>query len=380
MKKLIFRKFAQDTLIFFTMVCSVMGLIVWTLQAVNYFDYVTQDGHGLKVYFLYTIYNFPKIIHKIVPFIFFISVFYIIINYDNRNELSIFWTNGVSKISFTNKVILLSIFLTIFQILLGSLLSPFTQYKAREFLKNSNVDFFTSLIKPGKFINAVEGLTIFIENKNDDGTYSNIFLDDTTRGGSRMIYAKNGNLIDDGKKKIFRLYDGKVIDNDEQNIENTETKKTIVNIFEFDQIDFNLADYSSNSILVPKIQEKSSKNLLTCLLIFKKKISEFGSDVKCDKSLSKEINQELFKRFYKPLYIPLIALLCCFLIIVPKNSFRYSKNKKIIFLLTLFVIIFSEASLRYSSISITSTYIYLFIPWVSFTLIYIFFFKRSKNV
>ena len=37
-----------------------MGLIVWTLQAVNYFDYVTQDGHGLKVYFLYTIYNFPK--------------------------------------------------------------------------------------------------------------------------------------------------------------------------------------------------------------------------------------------------------------------------------------------------------------------------------
>ena len=137
MKKLIFRKFAQDTLIFFTMVCSVMGLIVWTLQAVNYFDYVTQDGHGLKVYFLYTIYNFPKIIHKIVPFIFFISVFYIIINYDNRNELSIFWTNGVSKISFTNKIILLSIFLIIFQILLGSLLSPFTQYKAREFLKNS---------------------------------------------------------------------------------------------------------------------------------------------------------------------------------------------------------------------------------------------------
>ena len=135
MKKLIFRKFAQDTLIFFTMVCSVMGLIVWTLQAVNYFDYVTQDGHGLKVYFLYTIYNFPKIIHKIVPFIFFISVFYIIINYDNRNELSIFWTNGVSKISFTNKVILLSIFLTIFQILLGSLLSPFTQYKGKRIFK-----------------------------------------------------------------------------------------------------------------------------------------------------------------------------------------------------------------------------------------------------
>ena len=50
---------------------------------------------------------------------------------------------------------------------------------------------------------------------------------------------------------------------------NNEKKK--INVFGFEQIDFNLADYSSNSILVPKIQEKSSKNLLTCLLIFKKK-------------------------------------------------------------------------------------------------------------
>ena len=376
MKKLIFRKFAQDTLIFFTIVCSVMGLIVWTLQAVNYFDYVTQDGHGLKVYFLYTIYNFPKIIHKIVPFIFFISVFYIIINYDNRNELSIFWTNGVSKISFTNKVILLSIFLTIFQILLGSLLSPFTQYKAREFLKNSNVDFFTSLIKPGKFINAVEGLTIFIENKNDDGTYSNIFLDDTTRGGSRMIYAKNGNLIDDGKKKIFRLYDGKVIDNDEQNIENTETKKTKVNIFEFDQIDFNLADFSTNTITVPKIQELSSKHLVYCLFSKNKNNLEF----KCEESLVKETKQEIFKRFYKPLYIPIIGILCCFLIIVSRNHLKYEKRKKIIFLFTFFILILSETTLRYSASSNLFSLIYLIFPWILFSIIYLFFYLRVRNV
>ena len=73
MKKLIFRKFARDTLVFFVIMCLSIGLIVWTLQAVNYFDFVTQDGHGLKTYFTYTIFNFPKIIHRIIPFIFFIS-------------------------------------------------------------------------------------------------------------------------------------------------------------------------------------------------------------------------------------------------------------------------------------------------------------------
>ena len=70
MKKLIFQKFAQDTLLFFVTMCLTIGLIVWTLQAVNYFDFVTQDGHGLKTYFSYIVFNFPKIIHRIIPLFF----------------------------------------------------------------------------------------------------------------------------------------------------------------------------------------------------------------------------------------------------------------------------------------------------------------------
>ena len=52
MKKLIFNKLYLDTASFFFTSLIIMGLIVWTLQAVNYFDFVTEDGHGLKVYFL----------------------------------------------------------------------------------------------------------------------------------------------------------------------------------------------------------------------------------------------------------------------------------------------------------------------------------------
>ena len=58
MKKLIFKKFAKDTLFFFIIMCLTVGLIVWTLQAVNYFDFVTQDGHGLRTYFSYIFFNF----------------------------------------------------------------------------------------------------------------------------------------------------------------------------------------------------------------------------------------------------------------------------------------------------------------------------------
>ena len=371
MKKLIFRKFAKDTLIFFLIMGITVGLIVWTLQAVNYFDYVTQDGHGLKTYFKYTFFNFPKIVHRIIPFIFFISLFYLLISYEEKNELSIFWINGISKVDFTNKIIFLSIILMLFQIFLGGLLSPYAQYKARESIKNSNVDFFTSLIKEGKFINAVDGLTIFIKSKNEDKSFSNVFIEDSTKNNSKMIYAKKGIIIDDNQKKTFQLFRGKVLNN--------EKKK--INIFEFDQIDFNLADYSSNSIMVPKIQERSSPDLINCVLIFlKKRIPQGEESVSCNKTSKNEINQELIKRFYKPIYIPIIGLLCCFLIIVPKNNFLYVRNKRLVFLATFFLIVLSEASLRYSTASNFFTYLYFAIPWLMFILIYLIFYKRAKHV
>ena len=367
MKKLIFRKFTQDTLVFFAASVLIMALIVWTLQAVNYFDFVTQDGHGLKVYFFYTILNFPKIVHRILPFIFFLSLFYTIVNYELKNELSIFWINGISKIKFTNKIIFFSIIIMIFQIWLGSYVSPISQFKAREYLKNSNVDFFTSLIKEGKFINVVKGLTIFIKKKNDDGSYSDIYLDDSTKNYSKMIYAKYGVIFDNKEQKIFKLFEGKVINNEQ----------TKINIFEFDQIDFNLADFSTNTITEPKVQELSSLKLLSCFFFLKdKNINQF----KCEDSILNEMKQELLKRLYKPLYIPIVTILCCFLIVTSKSNTSYEKNKKIIFTLTFILLVLSETSLRYSASSSLSMVIYLIGPWAMFITAYTLFYKRVKNV
>ncbi len=371
MKKLIFLKFAKDTLAFFLIMCLTIGLIVWTLQAVNYFDFVTQDGHGLKTYFSYIILNFPKIIHRIIPFIFFISLFYIIMDYETRNELLIYWTFGVSKIKFANRIILISLILMIIQILIGGFFSPLTQYKGREYLKNSNIDFFTSLIKDGKFINVVEGLTIFIDKKNPDGSYSNIFLDDSSKITSKIIYAKNGYLIDNNNQKIFKLIEGKVINKD----------KTTINEFKFDEIDFNLADYSTSTILVPKVQELRSKDLINCSInLFRDGPEGKKNNFFCEYSLHNDINQELLKRFYKPLFIPIVGILCCFLLIYPKNNINYEKNKRLVFLVTFFILVLSEATLRYSTTSEFATLVYLMIPWIIFFSIYITFYRMNKNV
>ena len=195
MKKLIFKKFLKDLTSFLLLVSLSIVLIVWVVQAVNFLDFVSEDGHSFKVYFYYTLLNLPKVFSRILPFIFFISLFYMIIKYENNNELIIFWTIGIKKIDFTKVIIGYSLLYILIQISLSAYLVPKSQDLARSFIRSSNVDFFPSLIKAGKFIDTVSNLTIFIENENNDGEFKNIFLKDDLAGPqSQIIYAKKGKL------------------------------------------------------------------------------------------------------------------------------------------------------------------------------------------
>ena len=62
MKKIIYRKLAKDCFNFFLLTILTISTIIWVLQAVNFLDFVIEDGHGFLVYFKYTLLNFPKII------------------------------------------------------------------------------------------------------------------------------------------------------------------------------------------------------------------------------------------------------------------------------------------------------------------------------
>ena len=147
MKKLIFRNFFKDVTLFLIVASISLTLIVWVIQAVNYLDFISEDGHGLKVYFYYTVLSLPKIFYRMLPFIFFISIFFVIIKYESKNELIIFWNNGITKIHFIHNLIIYSLIIIFLQLLLGAYLVPKSQSMARNFIKQSSIDYFPSIIK-----------------------------------------------------------------------------------------------------------------------------------------------------------------------------------------------------------------------------------------
>jgi lipopolysaccharide export system permease protein len=363
MKKLIFRKILKDILYFFLLISLSITLIVWVIQAVNFLDIVSEDGHGLAIYFKYTLLNIPKIFSRTLVFIFFVSVFYIILKYENNNELIVFWSNGVTKRHFVNIIILFSFLFLIIQMLFTSYVVPASQDKARSYIRSSNIDFFPSLLKEKKFIDTVSNLTIFIEEKKKNGILKKIFLkEDIGPDRSQTIYAKRGEIISANEKTYIKLYDGKII--------NAKNKK--VDSFSFKETEIDLSKYKTKTTTYPKIQELSSFTILKCISINYANYFNFKKDLKINCQINDMVVffQEFFKRFYMPLYIPLLALISSLLILKSKDNYRFNNFKNFIFIIGMAFIIFSEVTVRYFGLNIKSNIVFLFLPLILFFLIY----------
>lgn len=371
MKKLIFTKFLKELTKAFFLTGASLSIIVWVIQSVNYLDLVIEDGHGLDIYFKYSLMNFPKIFSKILPLIFFFTLFYKILEYEKKNELLIFWTFGVSKAQFVNILISFSLIIFFVQVLLGGFVKPLSQNKARSFIIDSNIDFFPSLVRQGQFIDVISGLTIFIEKKTADDQFHNVLItEELSNGQKKIIYAKKGSLISNSKEKKFYMTNGNMID---QN----NNKSTFI---QFDELNFNLTKYGSKTITFPKIQETNNFKLSKCLFYFyENKIEQFKEEkFNCQLSTIDEIRQELLRRFYLPFYLPLISLLCAALIIKSKEDKNYHKLKYFLFFFIFFIIVFSELSLKYYFTNIYSVSFFSLFPLIIFTFFYLIVTQEKK--
>ena len=385
MKKLIFKNLLKDITSFFLLSIISISVIVWVIQAVNYLDFVSEDGHSFRIYFLYTLLSLPKIIGRVLPFMFFLSLFYILLKYEENNELVIFWLNGIKKISFINVILRFSFFFLVIQIFFSSFLIPQTQDLARSFIRTSNIDSFSALVKEKKFIDTVSNLTIYVDEKNEDQILKNIILkDEINKDESQFIYAQEGKIISNENSKYLLLFDGKIINKDKKG----------TSIFNFETSQFNLSKFTTKTTTYPKVQEIRTILLLKCIITYETAVRENNKDLVdkifrkntgerflvCKDSSIAAIKEEVFRRLFLPLYLPIIALLVSTLVLFSKDRFDYKRYKGKIFISVFFLIVLSEISTRYIGKEFFMSIIFSLFPIFLFGLSYLLIYKKTRKL
>jgi len=377
MKKILFRKLLFDCLIFFSITLVSASIIIWVFQAVNFLDIMVEDGRDYLVYINYSLLNFPKIITRIFPFALFFSFSYVLSKYELNNELMILWNFGINKIHLINFFLIFSFLLMIIQILLTTYLVPKSQNISRQLLKSSNVDFFESFIKPKKFNDNIEGLTIYSDEKDEQGNLKNIYLKkETGEGNFQITYSKSGYFKSVGGSKILILNNGETINSINNKLSN----------FNFTQSELSLAQLDSGIVKVDKIQETSTHNLIDCLerylnydFVNKKSIS--GRKIQnCTIENLDNVYKEIYKRLIIPFYIPVLILISACLILYSKESINYSRYRLVMFLIGLLTIIFSETTLKFVQNTFVLNVKLIFIPLIILTILYLLILIKTQKI
>ena len=371
MNKLIFRKLSLDILAFFLLSSTAITLIVWVIQGVNLLDIISEQGHSIRVYLLYSILNIPKIFSKLIIFTYFLTLFVVLNRYEENNEILIFWTNGIRKISFINFIAKLSIFFVLLQLTFNLFFVPFTQNLAQEYLKNSSIEFFPKLIQERKFSNVMDNLTLFVEKSDDKGFLKGIYIKEKINDNeSKIIVASEGKLI---KKKTgfsFKLLNGEITNVNKKGSFNLGFKETIYELSKFD----------NKTRKEKKLDETESVFLINCLEIFITKRKD--TKLRCgqeDYSFEiKAIYEEIFKRSINPIYIIILSLVSSLLILKPKISYFQNYFKSFLFIIGFIIIIFSELSYKFITSQVSIEIVFILLPIISILFFYTYILIKSK--
>ena len=369
MNKTIYKYLFFEFLRYFTATLFALAAIVWTVQAVNFLDLITEDGHAFTIYFSYSFLTLSKVLTKLIPFCSLVATILTIIKLEKDNELITLWTSGLNKIHVVNHLLRVSVLIMFLQLFLTTTINPKLLNLSRSLLKNSELKFVSSMFKEKQFNDTVEGLTIFVDKKNENNNYENIFIRDDSAvlssigSKSSTIVAKSGYISEN--ENFLVLLDG--------NIQKLNQDGD-VNIVKFQKTTLSLTGINTKSISKPKMQETPTIDILQC--IEGKKINVHNCNL--TKRGLMDVKIELNKRFGTPFFIPLLALICCFLLGSRRDKKIYSYNKYIYSFCGVILLAAAEISVRYSGISWNHTAAYYLVPITMISFLYFVLIKKFK--
>ncbi len=362
-KNKIYKYFSIEIFKSFITILFAFSIVAWTVRSVNFLDLIVDSGHSLRSYFLFSFLNISGIITKFIPLSFLLALVVSIYKFNNKNELMIVWTTGLSKLRLANLFLSLSIVITLIHLLFSSIITPYTLNKSRSTLSNDELGNFSINMRENTFTDTFAGITFFVEKKINNRFY-NIFISDEENKFQSVISTKenNNNLIILAKEgfisqKKLVLFNGRI-----QSISSDNELDEIV----FKKTELVLSNFDSRTTKVPKVQEISTNYLMRCnnsenLILLK-------DNYHCPENNLR--TETVARRLGLPLYIPLVSIICSFLLRSRgRNSDSFFK-RYFIFFISFITLLSAELLLRFAGFSELNTLLYFLVPIIGLPLLY----------
>jgi lipopolysaccharide export system permease protein len=183
--------------------------IVWLTQALRFIDFIVNQGISIIVFLKLTLLLVPSLLLMILPAAMFCSILFVYNKLKSDSELVVLQAAGLSYWRLSLPAIQVGLGMMALAYVISLYLQPVSYNRFKEmqaFLRNN---YASILLQEGVFSSPVQGLTVFIRERDKDGTLHGILVHDNRNLMAPVtMMAEQGKLVETPQGPRFLLYTG----------------------------------------------------------------------------------------------------------------------------------------------------------------------------
>ena len=183
--------------------------IVWLTQALRFVEFIVNQGVSITLFLHLTLLLVPSLLIMIFPPALFASVLFTYNKLTTDSELIVMQAMGLSRWRLARPALIVASVVTLMTYSIAMYLQP-TSYKQFKDMQTVLRDSYVSLlVQEGVFSNPVEGLTVFIRERDSSNKLYGILVHDNRQPNKSVtLMAESGRLVESPQGPSFLLENG----------------------------------------------------------------------------------------------------------------------------------------------------------------------------
>lgn len=283
----------KQVFIGFLLISFSLLAMLWLTQSLHFVEMVTSQGLPVYLFAEMTSLLMPRIFNVLSPIALFVAVLFVYNRMIVDRELVVMQAVGISPWKNANAAVFAGIVLTLFNFYVMNSGIPAAEKKFRELDWQIRNNVSQMIFREGEFTTLSNGITVFIDKHEADGSVSGIFVSDESKPDIKVtLTAEKGRLIqsDSGPRILF-------INGIRQEINKKDFKFNTLNFTRYS------AEFSSGRSSRKKTQTVREKTIFELL--------NSAKDTSLTPNEVRKNIVEGHRRIIVPFYNLLFALLAC---------------------------------------------------------------------
>ncbi len=183
--------------------------IIWLTQALRFIDFIINRGLSVRDFLYLTSLLLPSLMMIILPVALFVAVLFTYSRLGGDNELVVMKAAGLSPRQLARPVLAMALLVTVLCYTVTLYLMPLTKRQFKDMQAFLRDNYASVLLQEEVFNTPVDGMTVFVRQRDGEGTLRGILVHDSRTAGQEItMMAEEAKLVQTPSGPRFYLKNG----------------------------------------------------------------------------------------------------------------------------------------------------------------------------